>query len=321
MRLPSVSVSLNSLQSYPALRKDVRTAIRNDPNAMKLLLNSINELKATRFNPVSEWLDRRNRTNNAVWSKLTDKDQSFFKAVDQALETNAAIINEIKRQDKVVQTGEISHEAIKLGITVTVITEIIKDLVAQRIEAHKESIEKITIAELEDIIDEKKSEKQLRRLAEAQEEEDSEKAKLAELHDKKVNITPPPIVTEPETSKITSSKKDSDEESTESALVIYYPTGSASSSQQADSVNHYEALGLSKGDYSDAEIRSAYLKQSRQHHPDKGGDPEKFKKANEAFLALKEKPMRDKYNKQYKASNVENNATSSSSTPRLMLGN
>ena len=42
----------------------------------------------------------------------------------------------------------------------------------------------------------------------------------------------------------------------------------------------YDVLGLTK-DASEADIRKAYRKLAREHHPDKGGDAEKFKKVQE----------------------------------------
>jgi DnaJ-class molecular chaperone len=47
----------------------------------------------------------------------------------------------------------------------------------------------------------------------------------------------------------------------------------------------YEVLGLNK-DASQDEIKKAYRKLAREHHPDKGGDPEKFKKVQEAYEVL-----------------------------------
>ncbi|KAK0555249.1 hypothetical protein OC861_004939 [Tilletia horrida] len=46
---------------------------------------------------------------------------------------------------------------------------------------------------------------------------------------------------------------------------------------------------------SDAEIKKAYRKQSLLHHPDKGGDEEKFKLCNEAFSVLSDSTKRQRY--------------------------
>jgi DnaJ-class molecular chaperone len=47
----------------------------------------------------------------------------------------------------------------------------------------------------------------------------------------------------------------------------------------------YESLGINKG-ASDAEIKKAYRKAAIVHHPDKGGDPEQFKKIQGAYDIL-----------------------------------
>ena len=46
-------------------------------------------------------------------------------------------------------------------------------------------------------------------------------------------------------------------------------------------MDYYSILGVNR-DASDTELKSAYKKASMQHHPDRGGDEEKFKKINEA---------------------------------------
>lgn len=49
----------------------------------------------------------------------------------------------------------------------------------------------------------------------------------------------------------------------------------------------YETLGLSRTATAD-EIKSAYRKLAKKHHPDLGGDPEKFKELNEAHDILRD---------------------------------
>lgn len=58
----------------------------------------------------------------------------------------------------------------------------------------------------------------------------------------------------------------------------------------------YEVLGLTR-DASQEEIKKAYRKLAREHHPDKGGDPEKFKKVQEAYEVLGDADKRQNYDR------------------------
>jgi curved DNA-binding protein len=49
--------------------------------------------------------------------------------------------------------------------------------------------------------------------------------------------------------------------------------------------NHHRVLGVSPG-ASAKQIRDAFVGLSKRHHPDVGGDPEKFKEINAAYQAL-----------------------------------
>ena len=53
-------------------------------------------------------------------------------------------------------------------------------------------------------------------------------------------------------------------------------------------MDYYSILGVNR-DASDKELKSAYKKASMQHHPDRGGNEEKFKQINEAYSTLKDK--------------------------------
>ena len=56
----------------------------------------------------------------------------------------------------------------------------------------------------------------------------------------------------------------------------------------------YEVLGVSKGAET-SEIRTAYKQLAKEHHPDKGGDPEKFKELSQAHEVLSDEGRRKMY--------------------------
>ena len=60
------------------------------------------------------------------------------------------------------------------------------------------------------------------------------------------------------------------------------------------SKNYYEILGIGKN-ASAEEIKKAFRELSKQHHPDKGGDEEKFKEINEAYSVLSDPDKRADY--------------------------
>merc|ERR1719446_679720 len=55
-------------------------------------------------------------------------------------------------------------------------------------------------------------------------------------------------------------------------------------------------LGLTKK-ATDAEIKKAYRKKALKEHPDKGGDPDKFKEVTAAYEVLSDREKRDLYDK------------------------
>ena len=63
--------------------------------------------------------------------------------------------------------------------------------------------------------------------------------------------------------------------------------------------NLYEVLGVNESSSAD-EIKKAYRKLAMEHHPDKGGDEEKFKKISEAYDTLGDDTKRIQYDNQRK---------------------
>lgn len=58
--------------------------------------------------------------------------------------------------------------------------------------------------------------------------------------------------------------------------------------------NHYDTLGVKKT-ATDDEIKKAFRKLARKHHPDAGGSEDKFKSINEAYEILSDKDKRKQY--------------------------
>ena len=59
-------------------------------------------------------------------------------------------------------------------------------------------------------------------------------------------------------------------------------------------MDYYSVLGVNRN-ASAKELKSAYKKASMQHHPDRGGDEEEFKKVNEAYSTLSDPQKRQQY--------------------------
>ena len=58
--------------------------------------------------------------------------------------------------------------------------------------------------------------------------------------------------------------------------------------------DYYKILGVDRNASND-EIKTAFRKLAHKHHPDKGGDPELFKQASEAYSVLGNPEKREKY--------------------------
>jgi molecular chaperone DnaJ len=61
-----------------------------------------------------------------------------------------------------------------------------------------------------------------------------------------------------------------------------------------NSENYYDILGVEKNSTQD-DIKKAYRKLAKENHPDKGGDPEKFKKISVAYDILGDENKRKEY--------------------------
>lgn len=59
-------------------------------------------------------------------------------------------------------------------------------------------------------------------------------------------------------------------------------------------VDYYNILGIDRS-ASEAEIKQAYRKLAMKHHPDRGGDQEKFKQIQEAYATLSDPDRRQQY--------------------------
>jgi len=64
--------------------------------------------------------------------------------------------------------------------------------------------------------------------------------------------------------------------------------------KKTDTTKFYKLLEVDKN-ASDSEIKKAYRKLAVKHHPDKGGDPEKFKEITHAYEVLSDSDKRSRY--------------------------
>jgi len=68
------------------------------------------------------------------------------------------------------------------------------------------------------------------------------------------------------------------------------------SRKDVDTTKFYKMLEVEKN-ANDSEIKKAYRKLAVKHHPDKGGDPEKFKEITRAYEVLSDSEKRSKYDR------------------------
>lgn len=74
-------------------------------------------------------------------------------------------------------------------------------------------------------------------------------------------------------------------------------------------VDYYDALGI-KEDASNAEIKKSFRKLAQTHHPDMGGNEEKFKEINEAYDTLKDPQKKEEYDNMRNWQSRDGNFTS-----------
>ena len=64
--------------------------------------------------------------------------------------------------------------------------------------------------------------------------------------------------------------------------------------KEVDNSTYYNLIGVEKNATFD-QIKKAYRKKAIKEHPDKGGDPEKFKSLTQAYEVLSDKDKRELY--------------------------
>lgn len=72
-------------------------------------------------------------------------------------------------------------------------------------------------------------------------------------------------------------------------------------------MNLYEKLGLNKN-ATDEEIKKAFRDKAKEHHPDKGGDPEKFREISVAYDVLSDKNKKSRYDSGEPLGSINNNS-------------
>ena len=66
--------------------------------------------------------------------------------------------------------------------------------------------------------------------------------------------------------------------------------------KEVDNSKYYDLIGVPKT-ATEAEIKKAYRKKALKEHPDKGGDPEKFKEITAAYEVISDREKREMYDR------------------------
>lgn len=72
--------------------------------------------------------------------------------------------------------------------------------------------------------------------------------------------------------------------------------GGGGGRKEVDTSKLYGTLGVEK-DATQSEIKKAYMLLAKKEHPDKGGDPEKFKEISKAYEILSDPEKRANYDR------------------------
>ena len=75
-----------------------------------------------------------------------------------------------------------------------------------------------------------------------------------------------------------------------------FPGDFQNSGKDIDTEEYYKRLGVDKNESQDG-IKKAYRKMAMKHHPDRGGDPELFKKITQAYEVLSDNEKKEAYDK------------------------
>ena len=74
------------------------------------------------------------------------------------------------------------------------------------------------------------------------------------------------------------------------------PGGRGGPKKEVDNSKYYDLIGVPKS-ATEQEIKKAYRKKALKEHPDKGGDPDKFKEITAAYEVLSDREKREIYDR------------------------